>query len=175
MLKVGVIGCGWITGTFKLVSKIIKNTKIVAAVDLDLDKAIKIAGRKHAYKDIEEMYDKEDIDAVYIATPHHLHKPMIRQAFENGKHILCEKPVSVSMGDAHEIKNLDQQYPNLKLGFNYNYRYDHNCYRLVLGIHNHHLGNVYYANCNIFLAEMNLILIKDLGEQKEKLLEGVHY
>jgi len=149
---VGVIGCGWITGTYKLVSKIIKNTKIVAAVDLDINRAIKIAGKKHAYIEIEDMYKNEEIDAVYISTPHHLHKPMIKQAFEHGKHILCEKPVSVSIDDAREIRDLDLQYSDLKLGFNYNFRYDHNCYRLVKAIQDDFLDEIYYANCNIFFS-----------------------
>ncbi|MFX1499810.1 MAG: Gfo/Idh/MocA family protein [Promethearchaeota archaeon] len=148
----GVIGCGKIAGMYKLVSKIIKNTKIVAAVDLEIERAIKIAGKKHAYIDIEEMYKNEEIDAVYISTPHHLHKPMIEQAFSYGKHILCEKPVGISIDDAREIRALDLQYPELKLGFNYNYRYDHNCYRLVKAIQNNHLDQIYYVNCNIFFS-----------------------
>ncbi len=141
-----------ITKMYKLASKIIKNTKILAAVDLDINKARKVVGKNHAYIDPDEMYKNEEIDAVYIATPHHLHKPMIKQAFENGKHVLCEKPVSISIDDAREIRNLNKQYKNLKLGFNYNYRYDHNCYRLVKALHNNHLGEVYYANCNVFFS-----------------------
>jgi predicted dehydrogenase len=137
---------------YRLLSKIIRNTKIVAAVDLDINKAIKVGGKKHAYRNSSEMYKNEDLDAVYIATPHHLHKTMIKQAFENKKHVLCEKPVSISVDDAREIKNLDKKYPNLKLGFNYNYRYDHNCYRLVKALHNNHLGEVYYANCNVYFS-----------------------
>jgi len=137
---------------YKLTSKIIKNTKIVAAVDLDIKRATNVGGKKHAYTDTNEMYRNEEFDAVYIATPHHLHKSMIKQAFENGKHILCEKPVSASVSDAREIKNLEKQYQNLKLGFNYNYRYDHNCYRFVKALHNNHLGEVYYANCNVFFS-----------------------
>lgn len=148
----GVIGCGWITGTYKLVSKVIKNTKIVAAVDLDINRAKKIASKDHAYTNTETMFANEDIDVVYIATPHYLHKPMIKQAFENGKHILCEKPVTISLEDAREIKNLDNQYHQLKLGFNYNYRYDHNCSRLISALQNNHLGEVYYANCNVFFS-----------------------
>ena len=147
-----VIGCGQITGMYKLASRIIKNTKIVAAADLNINKAIKIAGKKNAYMDIEEMYKNEEIDAVYISTPHHLHRPMIKQAFKHGKHVLCEKPVGVSVDDARKIRDLDLQYPDLKLGFNYNYRYDHNCYRLVRAIQGGYLDEIYYANCNLFFS-----------------------
>jgi len=148
----GVIGCGWITNQYKLLSKTVKNTKIAAAMDLQLDRAIKIGGRDHAYTDLEKMYKNEDFDAVYIATPHSLHKPMIKQAFEEGKHVFCEKPVGISVDDAREIKKIDEKYPNLKLGFNYNYRYDHKCYKMATGIQNHHIGKVYYVNCNVFFS-----------------------
>lgn len=168
----GVIGCGWITGTYKLVSKIIKNTKIVAAVDLDINRAIKIAGKNHAYISTESMFENEDMDVVYIATPHHLHKPMIKQAFENGKHILCEKPVTVSIEDAREIKRLDMQYPDLKLGFNYNYRYDHNCYRLASALQKNHLGEIYYANCNIFFSRNESYFEKGPWRKKKETAGG---
>jgi len=151
-IKVGVIGCGWIANSYKFMAKLIKNTKIVAGTDLILENAINIAGKNHAYTDVDKMYKNEDIDVVYIATPHHLHKPMIKQAFEEGKHIFCEKPVTISVEDARQIKQMDNKNNNLKLGFNYDYRYDHNCYRLAMGIQNGHLGDIYYANCNVFFS-----------------------
>ncbi|MFX0021267.1 MAG: Gfo/Idh/MocA family protein [Candidatus Hermodarchaeota archaeon] len=170
LLKVGVIGCGGITKMYKLVTKIIKNTKIVAAADLDINKAIKIGG--YACTDPEEMYENEDFDAVYIATPHHLHKPMIKQAFENGKHVLCEKPVSISLDDAREIQILDNQYQDLKLGFNYNYRYDHNCYRLVNALQNNHLGETYYANCNVYFSRNETYFEKGPWRTKKETAGG---
>lgn len=150
-MKVGIIGCGWITSSYKLISKLIKNTKIVAATDLDIKKAIKIGGKNHAYTDIQKMYDSEEFDVTYIATPHHLHKPMIKHAFDEGKHVFCEKPVAISVEEAREIRDMDKKFNNLKLGFNYMYRYDHNCYNLASGIQNGQLGKVYYANCDIFI------------------------
>ncbi len=136
----------------KPVTKNIKTIKIVSAVDPVLDRAIQLAGKNHSYKDSESMYKNEDIDFVYIATPHNLHKPMIKQALKEGKHVFCEKPVSVSIEDAREIFELDKKNPNLKIGFNYQYRYDYNCYNLASGVRKGHLGNVYYANCNIFFS-----------------------
>ncbi len=133
-------------------TKFVKNTRIAAAVDPVLDRAEKIAGNDHAYTNIEKMYKSEEIDAVYIATPHHLHKPMIKEALEQGKHVFCEKPVTVSVQDAREILELSKQYPKFKIGFNYQYRYDHKCYRLVQGVKSGLLGKIYYANCNVFFS-----------------------
>ena len=151
-IKFGVIGCGLITEYIKPITKIIENVDLIAAVDPILDRAIKVAGKDHSYKDVEKMYANEDLDAVYIATPHNLHKPMIDQALKEGKHVFCEKPVSATIEDAREILILQRKYPNLKIGFNYQYRYDYNCYNLVQGIQKGHIGKVYYANCNIFFS-----------------------
>ncbi len=111
-----------------------------------------MAGKEHAYRDPEIMYKDEDINAVYIATPHNLHKKMIKQALQRGKHVFCEKPVTISVNDAREISALDKKYGKLKIGFNYQYRYDPNCYNLAFGVKNGHLGKIFYANCNIFFS-----------------------
>jgi len=130
----------------------VTSIEIIAAVDPIIEKAIKLAGKNHSYKNAEDMYRNEDIDLVYIATPHHLHKPMIKQAFEEGRHVFCEKPVTTSIEDAREILKLDKKYTNLKLGFNYQYRYDFNCYNLAKAAQEGHLGNIYYATSNVYFS-----------------------
>ena len=130
----------------------ITSIEIIAAVDPIIEKAIKLAGKNHSYQNAEDMYRNEDIDLVYIATLHHLHKPMIKQAFEEGRHVFCEKPVTTSIEDAREILKLDKKYSNLKLGFNYQYRYDFNCYNLAKAAQEGHLGNIYYATCNVYFS-----------------------
>ena len=132
--------------------KNITSIEIAAAVDPIIEKAIKLAGQNHSYQNAEDMYRNEDFDLVYIATPHHLHKPMIKQAFEEGKHVFCEKPVTTSIEDAREILKLDKKYSNLKLGFNYQYRYDYNCLNLVNAVQEGHLGEIYYATCNVYFS-----------------------
>ena len=147
-----MIGCGWNSVFLKPILKNIKTIEIIAAVDPIIERAIKISGQNHSYRNTDSMYKNEDIDCVYINTPHHLHRPMIKEAFEEGKNIFCEKPVSTSINDAREIRRLDKKYSSLKLGFNYQYRYDYNCYNLALAIQNGHIGKPYYANCSIFFS-----------------------
>ena len=151
-IKMGIIGCGLITSELRFFSKLLKNVKIQAATDLILKRAVKIARKEHAYTDVEKMFINEDLDAVYIATPHYLHKKFIEQAFKEGKHILCEKPVTISLNDARDILRLDKKYNKLNLGFNYQYRYDPNCVELIHGIKRNQLGDIYYSNCNIFFS-----------------------
>ena len=132
--------------------KNIRSIEIVAAVDPIIERAIQLAGQNHSYQNAEDMYRNEDIDLVYIATPPNLHKPMIKQAFEEGKHVFCEKPVTTSIEDAREILKLDKKHSNLKLGFNYQYRYDYNCYNLANAVQEGHLGEIYYAICNVYFS-----------------------
>ncbi|MFX0072606.1 MAG: Gfo/Idh/MocA family protein, partial [Candidatus Hermodarchaeota archaeon] len=107
-----MIGCGWVTGDMGPVVKNLENIEIVAATDPLIERACRIAKEDHSYSDAEKMYNNEDIDAVYIATPHHLHYPLIKQALEHGKHVFCEKPVSNSIESTREILNLDKKYPS---------------------------------------------------------------
>jgi len=165
-ITIGTIGCGDIACEFKRFFKMIKNAQFVAAADKEYKRARRISGREHAYTDINEMFEKEDFDVVYVATPHYLHKKHIKLAFEHDKHVFCEKPVGVSVNDAREIYELTQKYSHLKLGFNYQYRYDHNCYELVSGIKEYILGDVYYANCNVFFS-------RDTSYYKESNWRGV--
>ncbi|HEY2013830.1 MAG TPA: Gfo/Idh/MocA family oxidoreductase, partial [Bryobacteraceae bacterium] len=57
-----------------------------------------------AYKDYRELLEKEkDLDAVYVATPDHWHAPISIAAMRKHKHVLCQKPMSHSIPDAHRM------------------------------------------------------------------------
>lgn len=61
-----------------------------------------------AYEDFREVLARDDIDAVLIATPDHWHVPMSILAARAGKHIYCEKPVSLTIAEGralcHEVE-----------------------------------------------------------------------
>ena len=65
-------------------------------------------GRAHG--SYEELVADADVDVVYIATPHSFHLENARLAFEAGKHVLCEKPLTLSTGDAEEMVALARQH-----------------------------------------------------------------
>jgi len=57
-----------------------------------------------AYKDFRELLEKQpDLDAVYVATPDHWHAPISIAAMRKRKHVLCQKPMSHSIPDAHRM------------------------------------------------------------------------
>ena len=54
----------------------------------------------------EDLLEKGDLDAVVIATPSHLHAPMVRAALERGIHVFCEKPFCLDWREAAELADL---------------------------------------------------------------------
>jgi len=60
-----------------------------------------------AYSDFRELLEKEqDLDAVYIATPDHWHAPISMAAMRKKKHVLCQKPMAHSIGEARRMAAL---------------------------------------------------------------------
>ena len=63
-------------------------------------------GVSRIYTNLEELAKCEDIDAVYIASPNAFHTEQSRVFLENGKHVICEKPIATRYEDYRELKKL---------------------------------------------------------------------
>jgi predicted dehydrogenase len=59
--------------------------------------------RPAPYRHYQEMLSRERLDVVCIATPHYLHAPMTIAALEAGAHVLCEKPIAISVSEADRM------------------------------------------------------------------------
>jgi predicted dehydrogenase len=55
------------------------------------------------YDNFEELVRDPDLDAVYVATPNALHPPVVLAAADAGKHVLCEKPLALTVADGRAI------------------------------------------------------------------------
>ncbi len=63
-----------------------------------------------AYRDFRELLEKEkDLDAVYVATPDHWHAPISMAAMRKRKHVLCQKPMTHSIGEARRMAQLARE------------------------------------------------------------------
>lgn len=63
-------------------------------------------GAEQAFDSSEQLAEAEDVDVVHICTPNALHGPLVRRALAAGKHVVCEKPLSVAADDANELAAL---------------------------------------------------------------------
>jgi predicted dehydrogenase len=66
-------------------------------------------GISRAYGSYEELIADPQIEAVYNPLPNHLHVPLTLAAARAGKHVLCEKPIAMSAGEARELRNAPTQ------------------------------------------------------------------
>src|SRR6267378_3393008 len=80
--------------------------QVVAIASRDIAKARAAAsdlGIPRAYGSYQELIDDPDIDAIYNPLPNHLHVPWSIRAAEQGKHVLCEKPIALTAREAREL------------------------------------------------------------------------
>jgi predicted dehydrogenase len=112
--KIGLIGCGQVSrvGHGPAICHL-KRAEITAIADPD------DANRKHFkrkfrvrrdYRDHKEMLEREDLDAVVIATPPWLHAAQVSDCVAANVHILCEKPLATTLEDCRKIVELCRSY-----------------------------------------------------------------
>ena len=80
--------------------------QVVAIASRDIAKARAAASRlgiPRAYGSYQELIDDPDIEAIYNPLPNHLHVPWSIRAAEQGKHVLCEKPIALTAREAREL------------------------------------------------------------------------
>jgi scyllo-inositol 2-dehydrogenase (NAD+) len=83
---------------------LIPQARLVALADVDEARARKVAAEleiEHCYGSFEAMLDRQDVDAVLIATPDRFHADAIQTAAAAKKDIFCEKPLALNLNDAH--------------------------------------------------------------------------
>ncbi len=96
----GIIGCGVIAPTHADSIVATEGADIVACCDIIEGKAKAFAERydvKHAYRDLEDMLKQDNVQAVCVCTPSGLHAEHGVAAAQAGKHIMCEKPLDVTL------------------------------------------------------------------------------
>ncbi|MDD3544832.1 MAG: Gfo/Idh/MocA family oxidoreductase [Kiritimatiellae bacterium] len=114
MIRVGIIGFGFMGRMHYRCWKSMKNARVAALCDANRQ-ACHDTGRSHGniagaegevdlssvtvYADPDEMLAREKLDAVSITVPTHLHAALTVKALEQGVHVLCEKPMALSPAD----------------------------------------------------------------------------
>jgi len=98
-LGVGVVGCGAIAAAHAQAAHELEETKLIAVCDVVEEKARALAERFGAdwYTDYDKMLEREDIDVVSICVPSGMHAEYGIKAAKAKKHIICEKPLEVTL------------------------------------------------------------------------------
>jgi predicted dehydrogenase len=101
-------------------------SEVVAIASAHKEQAQPIADRLKipvVYGSYQELLDDKTIEAVYIPLPNHLHVEWAIKCLQAGKHVLCEKPLALSSGEAEQLLSVSRQYPSLKIMEAFMYRF----------------------------------------------------
>ena len=104
-LRAGMIGGGWITRVHAPAIDAAEGVDLVAACDIDLGRAEAVAGPRggRAYTSWEEMYEREELDVVWVCTPPLHHRAPTVAALAAGIDVYLEKPIARTLADAEAI------------------------------------------------------------------------
>lgn len=148
-IRLAIIGCGDIAGYTALMSRIVPQVSLWACCDV-VEKRAKTFSKRHripkVFTDYGELLSNAEVDAVYLAVPHHLHYEMILSAANTGKPVFVEKPITRTLAEG---KKLLEMVTNTKIGVNYQYRYDRGCYALARAVQAGALGRVHSIRINV--------------------------
>jgi len=157
-LRIGVLGTGIIIrGSHVLTLQDHPRAELVAAGNLHAESLNRLAADFHipkVYTDFAEMAADPDIDAVVIGLPNYLHAPVTIQMLQAGKHVLCEKPMAMSVAEGEQMIQAARQ-AGRKLMIGHMWRFDREIVWLRDVVASGKLGR-------IFKAKSHEVLIYDI-------------
>lgn len=123
-VRFGIIGCG--TASIPVCEAITTSplTELAAVYDVNQVLAKDISQRFDVQRleSLEELLNDQNVDAVYVAVPHHLLASLTQKVLEAGKHALTEKPLAISLEEVDKVMALAAER-ELALGVFYEMRY----------------------------------------------------
>lgn len=148
-INIGIIGAG--VGFLHIEGFATEpRARVVALAGLDHDRVQAVAKKydvPRTYGDYRELLEQPDIDAVSVCVPNYLHAEVTLAALEAGKHVICEKPMALSIADGEQMVAAARQH-NRVLMVAFSQRSRNDCQALKQHILAGGLGEIYYARAS---------------------------
>lgn len=159
MIKLGIIGCGHWGSNHIRIFNTLENAKLLICCDKDHSR-LKSLSRVHpnltTATDPDKVIANPNLDAIVVATPTATHYKLARAALLAGKHVLCEKPLSVRKEESAELVSLARKNKRV-LMTGYVFLFNNGIVALKDYIKNKELGIILYLN----FSRTNLGPIRD--------------
>ena len=152
MKVIAVVGCGRIArGSHFPAFEKMDNVRVKYACDLIEEKALKIKEKfskvENVITDYKVALADPEVDAVWVLTPNYAHYTVTMDALRAGKHVFCEKPITVNYALSVEMKEeADKQGKMLNIGVCN--RYHKSVEMLEEMFRNGEFGNIYHVYCS---------------------------
>lgn len=168
-MKVGIIGCSEIAfRRFMPAVKRVKDIEVVAvAEEFDPSKLDNFCDEYNVegIKSFDELLERMDIDSIYVPQPPALHYKWAKKALLAGKHVLIEKPSTVSLQQSSELVDLAKQR-KLVLHENYMFQYNRLIEEVKKCLKNKEIGEIRLIRANFgfpLRTQNDFRYIKNLG------------
>ena len=146
----GIAGAGLIADFHAKAILSLKNARLTGICGSNPGKVNKLAGKYgcKAYSDIQEMLHSDDIDIVMIATPSGAHMEPAIEAAQCGKHVICEKPLEISLERIDKMIEAHEK-AGTRLGGIFNYRFNDTLKYIKEAIDTGRFGTITYASVHV--------------------------
>ena len=141
-IKFGVVGCGFMGSRHVSMLNSFEELECTAVCDIDDNRLSGLDKRIKRHNDIDSLLADDSLDAVIIATPNKYHKEQVIKAARAGKHIICEKPVAMSVADFDEMHKAAKDN-KVVLTAHHQRRFDKDFQTVKYAFDKNTLGNVY--------------------------------
>jgi len=164
MINIAIIGYGYWGPNLVRNFNAVEGCKVKWVSDLRPERLQAIANNYpdiKTTKEIEDLYNDPEVDAIVIATPVHTHFPMALKALQHGKHVLLEKPMTQSTEEANELIALSKA-KGLLLMVDHTFLYTGAVQKIKELIDNGELGDIEYfdstrINLGLFQQDINVL------------------
>jgi predicted dehydrogenase len=150
-IRIGVIGCGSIGRHHLKQLKTLENAGVTAACDIDTG-SLETFGREAGissetlHVDYHDLLESGGVDAVLICLPNRYHSTVSIEAFKQGLHVFCEKPMAINYKEAKKmVKSSKKHRLKLQIGLQNRFRGESQALKHIIdqGV----LGDIYYSKC----------------------------
>jgi predicted dehydrogenase len=128
-LRVGIVGTGAIAQVVHLPAYLrLPSVRLTALCDADPTKLRLLQSRygiPHVHRTLEDLLARDDVDAVDVCLPNHLHQAAVLAALAAGKHVLCEKPLAADAEGVEAVLEAQRRTGlHVLVGMNHRFRSD---------------------------------------------------
>ena len=145
-LRMGVVGLGMGRGHMRGYQSHPK-AELVAICDVDEERLNAVGeeeGIPALYTETRRMFREADLDGVSIAVPNKFHAPLTIDALKNGLHVLCEKPMAMTVREAERM-NAAAEKADRNLMINFSFRFTEASYALKQQVDAGVVGDIYFG------------------------------
>jgi predicted dehydrogenase len=142
-VRIGVVGLGIMGEQYVRIYQAHAGARVTAISTRRPERLEEVGSRygvEGRHSNFQDLIEREDVDAVCVATPDAGHYAPVRAALEAGKHVLCEKPFTTNLAEADELLNLLSTRSGQKLQVAFNHRWLSSYHQGAVAIRNGDIG-----------------------------------